>query len=88
MRLRDILIDPDFAGLHWSIPPNAPAEVRESLHVNAALRARLERNRKRHVFHPQALVCTLCNQTAADVHLNLLECPDPPKGADDPEVNL
>jgi hypothetical protein len=75
MKLRDILTDPDFAGLHWSIPPNVPADVREMLHVGAALKARRERNRKRHVFHPQTLVCVLCNRTALDVHANLLECP-------------
>lgn len=78
MKLRDILTDPDFAGLHWSIPPDAPDEVREMLHVGAALAARRQRNRNRHVFHPLTLVCVRCNETAIAVHAGLLECPDSP----------
>ena len=76
VRLRDILTDPDFAGLHWSIPRDAPLDVRESLHVSAALAARRERNRQRHVFHPLTQVCLLCSRTMIDVHADRLECLD------------
>ena len=74
MRLRDIVCDPDFAGLHWSIPPSTPLDVREMMHVGAALAARRTRNQARHVFHPVTLECLHCRRSACAVHADRLEC--------------
>ena len=51
-RLNDILRDPSFAGLHWSISRDTPDDDREAAHVSAALHAQWRRDdiqRRQHI---------------------------------------
>ena len=43
MTLNDILRDPSFAGLHWSIPRDTLIDDRETAHVSAAMHAHRKR---------------------------------------------
>lgn len=45
-RLDEIVRDPEYAGLHWSIDPETPADARASAHVTAAEVARYLREHK------------------------------------------
>lgn len=54
----DIFTDPSFAGLHWAIPRDTPAEDRARAHLNAACAARAvrekEANRPRSIAYAPA----------------------------------
>lgn len=46
-RLADIVRDPEYAGLHWSIPRDTPDALRESAHIAAANAAKWRREQER-----------------------------------------
>ena len=78
-RLDEILRDPAYAGLHWSIPRDTEPELREAMHIGAARHAKWVRDRQRlrqHVgpYDPRGRVWLCCNVTDADMAMNRPYC--------------
>lgn len=86
MKLKDVLIDPSFAGLHWSIPSDTPDELRGGAHVNAAFMARAARDRTPYLsthagpFDTARMVYHCCGKSIVEIHAARLKCSEGPTG--------
>ena len=72
---RLILVDPDYVGLHWSIPRDTPDESRAAAHILAAHEAKRRRDfadsRQHHgPINPQTMTYICCGQTQVDYLMN------------------
>lgn len=81
LTLKDILTDPSYAGLYWTIPRDTPPEYREQAHINAALVAKRTRDVKyyhsyikSHDLSPINMQCSRCGKTAVEIYNNKVRC--------------
>ena len=80
MTLNDVLADPSFAGLHWSIDRDTPWEEREAAHCQAAITAKYLRDstvklKKHHPgpYDPENRMWLCCHKSDLELQMNRID---------------